>query len=299
LAIAANEDLEIKQMDFDTAFLNAPITEDIYIKTPKGYNHNVPDGHVLKLQKALYGLKQAPREWNTEITNYLKTLNYIPSDLDDCLFIKSVGKQLIYLTLYVDDTLAVYHKTIEDVWLADKAKISAKYAIKDLGDVEWILNMAIVRDRVQRTITLSQEAYMELLLNEHHVSEGKFVDTPTLYKDLSVAPDGVISEKLNVEDHKRYRSTVGGLLYASLITRLDLSYNVGVLARYTSVPFNYHLAAARRVLQYIKGTTELKLTFRGNGKYNNGYTIEVFTDSDWASEHKDRRSTGGFVVLLF
>jgi hypothetical protein len=58
LAIAADLDLEIHQLDIKTAFLNGKLDEDVYIQQPPGY-HNGNHVQACKLNKALYGLKQA------------------------------------------------------------------------------------------------------------------------------------------------------------------------------------------------------------------------------------------------
>ena len=42
LAISAQLGLQVRQMDVDTAFLNAPISEDIWVKVPNGTE--LPDG---------------------------------------------------------------------------------------------------------------------------------------------------------------------------------------------------------------------------------------------------------------
>ena len=63
LAIAAKMDYEIKQIDFDTAFLNATLDEEIYMKRPEGLHlvdgkdwnmnsGNVNDTTELRLLKA-------------------------------------------------------------------------------------------------------------------------------------------------------------------------------------------------------------------------------------------------------
>src|ERR1700722_8247443 len=58
MAIAAQYDFEIEQMDVVTAFLYSEITEEIYVEFPIGFNN---DQKVCKLLKGLYSLKQAPR----------------------------------------------------------------------------------------------------------------------------------------------------------------------------------------------------------------------------------------------
>jgi len=47
-------------VDYTCAFLHAPITEDVYVRMPRGFEE---DGKVLKLQKSLYGLRQSPRNF--------------------------------------------------------------------------------------------------------------------------------------------------------------------------------------------------------------------------------------------
>lgn len=63
LSLAAMLDWECINMDVDTAFLYAPVEEEIYIKQPEGFEVRGPKGAelVCKLNKSLYGLKQAPR----------------------------------------------------------------------------------------------------------------------------------------------------------------------------------------------------------------------------------------------
>jgi hypothetical protein len=54
LALTAQNDLELDQMDVPSAFLNAELKEDIYMELPEGFEQ---PGKVVKLLKALYGLK--------------------------------------------------------------------------------------------------------------------------------------------------------------------------------------------------------------------------------------------------
>ena len=66
---------------------------------------------VCKLVKSLYGLKQAPRAWYEKLTEHLLKLNFEHFDLDDAtLFIKKVGRSVVYLVVYVDDLLMTGNK---------------------------------------------------------------------------------------------------------------------------------------------------------------------------------------------
>jgi hypothetical protein len=52
---------EFENMDVITAFLNAGIIEEIYIRQPEGFEQRGPNGEelVCRLNKSIYGLKQA------------------------------------------------------------------------------------------------------------------------------------------------------------------------------------------------------------------------------------------------
>ena len=63
LPIAAELDYEIYMLDVQTAFLNADVEEEVFVKMDPGYERSnefeVP--LVMKLKKSLYGLRQSPK----------------------------------------------------------------------------------------------------------------------------------------------------------------------------------------------------------------------------------------------
>jgi hypothetical protein len=63
LAFASHHDFKLYQMDVKSAFLNRPLSEEVYVEQPPGFEDPKHPNHVYKLRKALYGLKQAPRAW--------------------------------------------------------------------------------------------------------------------------------------------------------------------------------------------------------------------------------------------
>ena len=69
-ALAASWSTFVFQLDVRSAFLNANLSDEIYIEQSEGFAQAGANGKTLycKLQKCLYGLKQAGRVWN-------KTLN--------------------------------------------------------------------------------------------------------------------------------------------------------------------------------------------------------------------------------
>ena len=300
LAIAAQDDLEIQQLDFKTAFLNASLDEEIFMKFPDGYDKPEGNYDCLKLDKALYGLKQAPRAWWLQLDQFLINLGYKATPLDECLYFKKIDDdKFLYLTVYVDDTLAFYPKSIEHIWLQDKNEIIKKYKIDDIGEAKWILKMEIIRDRINHIIRLSQTNYVNSIF-ENLVGidtyELKPSNHPFKYDDISVVPDksNPYSQLLNTNEHTLYRSIVGSLLYAANITRIDLSFIVGQLARYCTKPTQFHLEAAKQALRYVKGSTDLQLEFHKSLNLD----VIIYTDSSWGDNRDDRKGTGGHITMF-
>ena len=63
-------------MDVTTAFLYAPLEEEVYMEQPEGTVVEGNEGKVWRLLKCLYGLNQAPRQWNIYIDTVLKGLGF-------------------------------------------------------------------------------------------------------------------------------------------------------------------------------------------------------------------------------
>ena len=61
LAIVANLNLELYQMDVKIAFLNGELHEEIYMDQPVGFVAKGQEHKVCKLKRSIYGLKQSSR----------------------------------------------------------------------------------------------------------------------------------------------------------------------------------------------------------------------------------------------
>ena len=61
-------------------------------------------------------------------------------------------------------------------------------------------------------------------------------------------------------------------------------------------PGEAHWIACKRILRYLKGTQDTGLIFRGNNSKE--FTIEAYSDADWAGDTTDRKSTTGFVIMI-
>lgn len=92
---------------------------------------------------------------------------------------------------------------------------------------------------------------------------------------------------------QRYQEMIGSLMYLAFRTRPDILSSVLILARFQKAPTSYCHRATKRIMRYLKGTTNLGLLLT-SGEPN----LIVFVDADYAADTKDRKSMSGFVTKL-
>ena len=94
------------------------------------------------------------------------------------------------------------------------------------------------------------------------------------------------------------RSFVGALMYIVRATRPDATYAVNRLARNVTQWAKTDDADLEHVVGYLSATADLGLTMRADVRDRKGdLWLELWTDADHAGED-DRRSTGGWVLML-
>ena len=309
MAIAARFDMRVRQFDVATAYLNGDLKESIFMETPKNlkkiltnivisedditiknkakYMLNQLDkgDKVCSLKKSLYGLRQAGRSWYSKLNDTLKKLGATPSQADPCLFQIGTGEDSTLIATYVDDILVASRdkKAINDLG----SELGKYFELKDLGYAKCCLGIEIVQEN--GTISLHQRGYVQELLERFNMAESKPVSTP-----FDTGIKLVKMSNTSEEDKKLpYRELVGALTYLSTSTRPDIAFAVSCLGQFNNCFGAEHWRAAKRVLRYLKGTSDVGLVYGSTPD-----SLRSFVDSDWGSCTEDRRSFTGFLFLL-
>jgi hypothetical protein len=106
MAIAAHEDLGLRQFDVRTAFLNGWLKQEVDLRVPAGLEEQLGTaGKVLRLRRAIYGLSQASRAWNERLQGELARRGFAQSDADPPLWIVNGEGGAVLFLFYVDDGL--------------------------------------------------------------------------------------------------------------------------------------------------------------------------------------------------
>ncbi|CAJ2639360.1 unnamed protein product [Trifolium pratense] len=284
ISLAAQNKWKIHQMDVKSAFLNGVLDEEVYIEQPQGYEVKGEEEKVLKLKKALYGLKQAPRAWNARIDKYFQDKNFIKCPYEHALYIKAQGEDILIVCLYVDDL--IFTGNNPTMFEEFKKEMTKEFEMTDIGFMSHYLGIEVKQE--DHGILITQEGYAKEVLKKFKMDDANPVSTPMECGiKLSKHEEG------ETVDPSLFKSLVGSLRYLTC-TRPDILYAVGVVSRYMEHPTTTHLKAAKRILRYIKGTTNLGLYY----SVSDDYKLVGYSDSDWGGDVDDRKSTSGFVFYI-
>ncbi|RVW21330.1 Retrovirus-related Pol polyprotein from transposon RE1 [Vitis vinifera] len=280
LALTAQKGWKTYQLDVKSAFLNGYLQEEIYVEQPEGFQVKGQEEKVYLLKKALYGLKQAPRAWYSRIDEHLQSLGFVKSPSEATLYVKGTDANLIVVSVYVDDLLVTgsNEKLVKEF----KAEMLKVFEMTDLGLMSYFLGMEVKQDH--DGVFISQKKYAKEILNKFHMDDCKRTSTPMNQKEKFSKDDG--TEKV---DESQYRSLIGCLMYLTA-TRPDIMFSVSLLSRFMHCASEVHFQAAKRIVRYIKGTTNYGIKY----SYCQNFKLHGYSDSDWAGSIDDMRSTTGF-----
>jgi hypothetical protein len=152
---------------------------------------------VCKLIKALYGLKRAPQAWYEKLTKHLLKLNFKHFNLDDAiLFVKKVGKTIVYLVVYVDDMLITGNN--ESYNASIKKELKKGFEMTYLGHLHYYLGIEVIQN--PRFIFIFQKKYIGELLNKFGMVACNPISTP-MEQNLKLTS----KEGNEFEDATKYR----------------------------------------------------------------------------------------------
>lgn len=275
-------------LDVDKAFQIPEVKEDLYIEWPQG-TKPVP-GKCLKLRNSLYGLKQAAHDWHQVIHALLAELGFQSIPNMPCLYYTRVGDELTVIGLYVDDIKIISQST---AYLKElTAVIGARLPVK-CNDQDLFLGIRIRSDDKTGKTYLDQTKQIDDLLQSYKMADCNPVATP-------VEPNSKLSKTTDKDDVADfpYNELLGSLLWIARATRPDILYAVGQCSKHIIRPNQSHVTALKRILRYLKGTKDLKLTYCKGDKIE----LEAYSDSDFAGEPEENenpmKSTTGVVVNM-
>lgn len=284
LGVAESKQWPLRQLDVNHAFLQAKLTDEVFMQQPPGFVNKDKPNHACRLNKAIYGLKQAPRAWYHELKQYLLHQGFKSSMADTSLFILRQGAHIVYLLVYVDDIVITGSST--DLVNKVTNSLSLRFSLKDLGNLHYFLGIEVTR--TTQGLHLMQRKYTVDLLNRYNMLDSKPVSTP-----MATTPKINLHTGEIMKNPTQFRQLVGGLQYLAF-TRPDIAFSVNRLSQFMHQPTDAHWSAVKRVLRYLSGTLIHGILLRRN----NPLSLHAFSDADWAGNSDDFISTNAYIIYL-
>ncbi|GBM89945.1 Retrovirus-related Pol polyprotein from transposon TNT 1-94 [Araneus ventricosus] len=282
LKIAAMKKSVVKFFDVKTAYLNGILNEELYMETPKGYE--LRSNKVFKINKSIYGLPQSGRCWYNKFNEILAQAGFKKIKSDPSVYTKRAEKEFIHIGIYVDDFVIISSSAemINQVIGSVKKEID----VKETTESNIFLGVEI--KKTEENITLSQRNYVKKILEKFKMTDFTPMKTHGIIGDTSLD---------NYDDSrpfssKTYQEAIGSLMYLATGTRTDISYIVGKLSQYNRDPREIHWVAVKRILRYLRGTSDYCLRFNSTpGK------LKACTDASWSTT-ADAKSCSGYFLKL-
>ena len=191
---------------------------------------------------------------------------------------------LVVAQVYMDDI--IFGSTKDDLAYSFSNMMQTEFKMSMIGELNYFLELQIHQSG--SGIFISQSKYSKNLVKKFGLKSASSVRTP-----MSPNVKLIINLLGKSVDHSLYKSMIGNLLYFTA-SRPNISYSVGVCARYQANPKELHIIVVKRIIKYVK-------TISNFGVWYDKDTNDVLardSNADWAGNADDQKSTSGRCFYL-
>jgi hypothetical protein len=315
LAIGAAMGWPIWENDVETAFLNAPIEEEMYMEQAEGHEVRNEDGTiktgpngrklVCRLISAIYGTKQAGRNWfKAFIKPILAFEGTKQCDVDTCLFVCERGDSILFIGINVDNLFTMSNDEPMREQFIDS--LESHFILEHLGLLRWSLGMEINQNLDLGYTTIDQSLFIENTLKEYNWwDKGTIGCKPIpcpVENEIDTTPLPIIgSHEQKTMNQFPVRSAACKFLYAAENTRPDIKLACGKLSRHLHNPAMVHWKMVIHLAGYLRSTLNHGIVYTRLREDKKGLMFNAligFADADWAGDKIDRKSRTGWAVFL-
>jgi hypothetical protein len=193
----------------------------------------------------------------------------------------------------MDDIFATSSSAAENDHFANLLK--SRWQISELSPAKFALGIAFSCDRTARTITLSQTAFINKVINWFNQADAHPSKTPMVAGLVLRHPDKNIPVPPEIAEwcaRTPYYALIGTLNYIAVGTRPDITFAIGRLSFYMDCYTPEHWSTAIHVLHYLKGMWTMGLILEGT------FCLVGYSDSDYANCPKTSWSISGYCFNL-
>ena len=208
---------------------------------------------------------------------------------EPCLFLNDN----LIVFFFVDDICYIFRDSDQAIADQFRDNLANRFKIRDLGELRWFLGIRVVRDRSKRRLWLCQDSYIESIATRFNLVCAGPPAVPIGTQHL--VPNADMADQATIH---LYQRKIGSILYPAIISRPDIALTTAKLSNFLTNPSPDHMAAANRCIQYLYGSRHLAILFDGLNNTEEK-AFRAYTDSSFADDVQDRKSTQGYLLTLF
>ena len=163
----------------------------------------------------------------------------------------NVKGKLMIAQIYVDDIVfgGMSDKMVEQF----VQQMKSEFEMSLVGELNYFLGLQV--KQMEDSIFVSQSKYARGIVKKFGLENASHKRTPAT-THVKITKD----EKGEDVDQSLYRSMIESLLYLT-VSRPDITFAVGVCARYQAQPKASHLMQVKRIIKYISGTSDYGILY--------------------------------------
>ena len=283
--------MKIDFIDVRRAYYHANALREVYVTLPPG---DEEEGMCGLLIKSLQGTRDAAQNWEAAYTHLLTNNGFTQGKSTPCMFYHP--QRNIRVVVHGDDFTILGHEKELD-WFRGVIQKTFEVTFrgrigpgpKDSKSIK-LLNRVIEWNEKGITYEADQRhSDMIVTMLGYKLGESKSVKVPGEKFIL-----GENEEPVSNSEATQFRAIVARANYLAQ-DRSDIMFSVKELTRHMSKPTLASWAMLKRLGRYLLGAGRVTLRFNYQCAYKH---VDVWTDSDWAGDRLERRSTSGGVIRL-
>ena len=236
--IALSEGLKIVTTDIGNAFIQAFTKEKIWSRCGNEFGEKT--GCVVEVKKALYGLATSARQWSLALGDTLKSFGFTPSRADPDLWIKMSNDKTHYeyIATHVDDLIIASKNPLFYI-----NELKKSYPLRNVEEnPEYYLGNNIQNNN-DGTIKISLEKYVEEVVRSSEVKYGALrkENVPYSTNDHPETDDTPLMDDQGITN---FQSIIGVCQWIGISARMDITFAVSSLSRFSSKPRECHFRRA-------------------------------------------------------
>lgn len=229
----------------------------------------------------------------------LITMGLQPLPQSPCIFIGTLlpNEAPIYIGLYLDDM--IYFSPSNNTLKAFETQFGNKITTTFNGDIDYFLGIKFntkTNGPIDVNMHMTQIAFIDDLVQDQNL-QSEAVTTPKTPYRSGYPVDNIPKEDnpphLQSKYTAMYQHLIGSLNWLAISTRPDVSTITSTLAQYMQNPSKDHILAAKNVIRYLKGTSELSISFHTNKDSSiqsfvifplDPTTVHTLPDANWGPQ---------------